>query len=257
MAIITAPNEIALLEEAGARLAHALDMVERAVVPGITPVELNKIAYDTIVEHGDHPAFYEYQPNGADFPFPATLCVSVNGDVVHGIPNGIPLEAGDIVGLDIGLRHHGFFVDMARTVAVGTIGASAQRLLQATKEALDAGIAAVVAGNYVGDIGHAVERVVKDTGFSVVVELGGHGVGRKAHEAPFIPNYGTPGDGPRLEKGMVLALEPIVTEGSPNIVLADDGYTYKTRDGKRAAHFEHTIRITETGQPKIITTMRG
>jgi len=184
--------------------------------------------------------------------YPATLCTSVNSDVVHCIPNEKPLENGDIIGIDIGLKHKGFIADMARTVPVGAIDKDAQKLINVTREALVRGIARAQVGGHVGDIGHAVSSFVRENGFSIVEGLGGHGVGKKLHEDPFIPNFGTKGTGAELTLGMVLAIEPIVNEGAKEIILDVDGYTYKTKDGKRSAHFEHTILITEDG-PEILT----
>ena len=255
MALLKTGEEIIVLRAAGKRLAHILRELSRAVRPGVSTKELDLIAEQLIREGGDVPAFLNYQPYGADFPYPATLCISVNDEVVHGLPKqDRQLEEGDIVGLDLGLIRNGLVVDSAVTVSVGKTDAIADTLMNATKQGLSAGIKAAVAGKRIGDIGHAIESVAKKNKFVVVEELGGHGVGHKVHEEPYIPNYGTPGKGQLLKPGMVLALEPIFNEGSPEVFLDKDGYTYKTKDGKRSAHFEHTILITE-GDPEILTIL--
>ncbi|MBI2047674.1 MAG: type I methionyl aminopeptidase [Parcubacteria group bacterium] len=247
MATIRAEEEKQIARESGRRLAAILYKVIEKVVHGITPRELDTYAEKLIRDGGDEPIFLGYKPGGAKMPYPATLCVSVNDEVVHGIPKGVPFKKGDIVGIDIGLQHKGFITDMARTVPDGVIDAKAQKLIAVTKEALVCGVKAAKTGAYVGDIGHAVSSHVKKNKFSIVEELGGHGVGKKLHEEPHIPNYGKKGTGVELREGMVLALEPIVNEGSRHVVLDSDGYTFKTKDGKRSAHFEDTILITKKG----------
>jgi methionyl aminopeptidase len=178
-------------------------------------------------------------------PYPATLCVSINNEVVHGIPNEAPrtLREGDIVALDLGLTHKGFTSDSAISIPVGTISPEAQRLMDVTRASLEAGMRVARPGARVGDISHAVESAFDGTGFSVVKVLGGHGVGTAVHEEPYIPNVGHPGTGPELVEGMVLALEPIANAGKAGVVLSKDGYTYRTKDGSLSAHFEHTILI--------------
>lgn len=240
-------EEIHILREAGKRLARVLSVVEKAVAPGVSTRELDTLARTLIEKGGDTPAFLGYMSEGAVYPFPATLCVSVNDEVVHGIPSERKLLTGDIVGLDIGLSHKGLFVDMARTVAVGEVDENAQRLIRATREALDAGIAEVRAGARLGDIGYAIERRGKKDKFGIIEELGGHGVGHHVHEDPYVANWGTRGTGQTLRAGMVLALEPMFNEGSRFVVLDKDQWTWKTRDKKRSAHFEHTVLVTEKG----------
>ena len=247
-------REIEILREAGKRLACVLDEVEKAIAPGVTTQELDTLAHDRIVAGGNTPAFLGYAPEGYTKGYPATLCVSVNDEVVHGIPSPKRvLKEGDIVGIDLGLRHRGLFVDSARTVPVGSVDSAAQALIETTRNALYAGIAAARAGGHVGDIGAAVESAVAGSGFSIVRELGGHGVGQHVHEDPFIPNFGKKGTGPKLKSGMVLAIEPMLNEGKPSVTLSPrDGYTFLTKDGKRSAHFEHTIVVTK-GAPEILT----
>lgn len=243
------------LVEGGKRLGEILRALRDTVAPGITAEQLDDMAERLIREGGDEPCFLGYQPEGASRPYPAALCVSVNDEVVHGIPNESvkTLKEGDIVGLDLGLRHKGVIVDAAITVPAGDVDAEAKKLLAATEKALAAGIAAAVPGKHVGDIAHAIQKVIESAGFSVVKELGGHGVGEFVHEEPFIPNFGRPGEGELLEEGMVLALEPIANAGKASVLLAPDGYTFRTKDGSRSAHFEHTI-LLQKGGARIITT---
>ena len=202
----------------------------------------------------DKPAFLHYKPAGAERPYPASLCVSINDEIVHGIPNESEkiLKEGDIVSLDMGLIHKGMIVDSAITVGVGEIDKKAKKLLQLTEESLYKGIKAAKGGNRVGDIGTAVAGHIKGSGLSVADELAGHGVGYKVHEDPFVPNIGVPGEGPLLRPGMVIAIEPMLNEGGSQIVFDEDGYTIRTKDGSRSAHFEHTILITE-GEAEILT----
>lgn len=233
------------LIEAGRRLAGVLDAVSEKVAPGVSAEELDDLAERLIRDGGDEPAFLGYTPEGALRPYPATLCVSINDEVVHGIPNESKkvLKEGDIVGLDLGLSHKGVIVDAAVTLPVGKVDATSEKLMRVTEAALSAGIAAARAGNHVGDISHAIEKAFKGSGFSIVKVLGGHGVGDTVHEEPFVPNVGKEGEGPKLVPGMVLALEPISAAGKGAVILAPDGYTYRTKDGSRSAHFEHTILI--------------
>lgn len=252
MSIIKTVEEITLLREAGRRLAAVLDQVEQAVVPGVTADELNDLSEKLIREGGNLPSFLHYWPEGAVEPYPATLCISVNDEVVHGIPTGRVIKDGDLVSIDLGLQYQGYHADMARTVMVGNVSEEAQKLVSTTKQALDAAIAAAQPENFVGDIGAAVEQVVKGSGFHIVKELGGHGIGTSVHEDPFIPNVGKPGSGLQLQSGMVLALEPILVAGSGKIELDPDGYTFKTADNTLAAHFEHTIVVTSKG-PEVFT----
>jgi methionyl aminopeptidase len=251
---ITNDTERENLIEGGKRLAAVLRALRDAAVPGATSEELDDLAEKLIREGGDEPCFLGYTPEGAHRPYPATLCVSVNDEIVHGIPNESvrTLKEGDIVGLDLGLSHNGIIVDAAITVPVGTIDVESRKLMHATEEALIAGIAAAVPGKYVGDISHAIQQVIEDAGFKVVKELGGHGVGEHVHEEPFIPNFGRPGEGELLEEGMVLALEPISATGKAAVVLSPDGYTFRTKDGSRSAHFEHTI-LLERSKARIVT----
>lgn len=251
---VTNTQERDILIEAGKRLAAVLAACAEKAVPGVSTEELDDLAERLIRDGGDEPAFLGYTPEGAGRAYPATLCVSINDEIVHGIPNESPkiLKQGDIVGLDLGLVHQGIIVDAAVTVPVGKVDAVSTALMRATEEALAAGIEAARVGNHVGDISYAIEKTLKNAGFAVVKPLGGHGVGDAVHEEPFIPNFGKPGEGPELTEGMVLALEPISSAGKGAVVLAPDGYTYRTKDGSRSAHFEHTILIEKSG-PLIVT----
>lgn len=254
MSILTEQKDIAALREGGGRLARVLGMLIKDATPGMSARALDKKAEEHIRAGGDTPAFLNYTPWGAKRPYPAVLCVSVNDEVVHGIPNESEkvFQNGDVVALDIGLIHQGIYVDMATTVAVGKVDAKGKKLIRATKEALEAGIKAARPGNRVGDIGAAIEAVAQSYGFSVVEELGGHGVGKVLHDEPHVPNFGTKGEGIELAPGMALALEPIFNEGKRGIKLMKDGYTYKTVDGLRSAHVEHTIFITDK-DPEVVT----
>lgn len=249
-------TERANLIEAGKRLSAVLAMLRTKVAPGVTTEELDDAAEQMIRDGGDEPCFLGYTPEGAQRPYPATLCVSINDEVVHGIPNESVkiLKEGDIVGLDLGLTHEGVIVDAAITVPVGQVSEETERLLFATEQSLAAGIAQAVPGNHMGDISNAIQKEIESAGFKVVKELGGHGVGDMVHEEPFIPNFGRLGEGPVLEEGMVLALEPISTAGKASVMLAPDGYTYRTKDGSRSAHFEHTILIEKNG-PLVVTKL--
>ena len=254
--MIKTPEEIILLREGGKRLAHILKEVAERTVPGATTDSLNALAERLIRKGGDIPSFLGYQPKGAKRPFPAAICISINEEVVHGIPNEHPrvINEGDIVGLDLGVTHKSLITDHAVSVIGGMGDESAKRLLRATEEALIAGIHAAKRGAHVGDIGAAVSEVGEKLGYGIVYEIGGHGVGHKVHEEPYISNIGEKGEGAELIPGMVIAIEPMFTEGTDKVTLMPDGYTFVTADGSRAAHFEHTILITD-GEPEILTEL--
>lgn len=254
MAKLKTHEDITILREGGKRLARVLRRLGEVVAPGVETSKLNELALIYIKEEGGEPSLVGYQPSFAERPYPAAVCVSVNNEVVHGIPNenSRTLLEGDIVGLDIVMTYKGLMVDTAATFPVGKVDEEAQKLIDATREALTAGIKKAVVGNRMGDIGFAIESVALKHGLSAVYELGGHGVGHAVHEEPMVPNVGDAGTGMKLEEGMVLALEPIFNEGEAEVDLGRDGYTYVTADGKRSAHFEHTIVITKSG-PEILT----
>lgn len=251
---IKTKEEIALLREGGKRHAQILRELAAMVKPGITAKELNDKANLLINQNGYKAAFLDYKPRGSDRPYPASLCVSINDEVVHGIPNEEDkvLKEGDIVSLDLGLIHGGMITDAAVTVAVGQVSPELQKLLAATKEALMSGIKAGKGGKKINDISKAIEMVAIKNGYGIVEELAGHGVGRSVHEEPFVPNFSTDRSTPVLQPGMVIAIEPIFNLGSKEIYLDNDGYTYRTADGLPSAHFEHTVLITK-GNAEILT----
>jgi methionyl aminopeptidase len=238
-------QEMASMREAGRVVAVVLRQLQAAVRPGVKTKELDELAETTIMQMKAEPAFKGYGG------YPATLCASINDEVVHGIPGERELEEGDIVGLDVGAIVEGFYSDGAVTVAVGSVSARARRLMKVTREALDLGIAQARAGKTVGDIAGAIERHVEKHGYSVVRELSGHGIGRNMHEAPQVPNFtaGAPAGQMRLrlEPGMTVAIEPMVNEGGAEVVRSSDGWTYRTRDGGLSAHYEHSVAVTENG----------
>jgi methionyl aminopeptidase len=248
---IKSPREIDIMARGGEILAATVWALERSVRPGMTTLDLDKIADDFIRSHpGATPAFKGL------YNFPASICTSINQEIVHGIPSKKRLiEEGDIVSIDIGVRLDGYYTDSATTVAVGKVDPESMRLLDVTKQALAAGIAAATAENHIGDIGAAVQGVVEAAGFSVVRDLVGHGIGVGFHEDPQVPNYGKPKRGVRLQPGLTIAIEPMVNVGQPGTRTMPDRWTVVSVDGTRSAHFEHTIAIRENG-PLILTELR-
>ncbi|MFW0837634.1 MAG: type I methionyl aminopeptidase [Candidatus Komeilibacteria bacterium] len=249
MSLLKTSQEIKELRIIGRELGMILKQVANSVKPGITTAALNEMAEELIEQAGGRPCFKGY---GEPYSFPAGLCVSLNEEIVHGIPGDRQVQEGDLVSLDIGMERNGLYTDMATTVAVGQVGQVERELMAVTAHALQLGIAQCRAGNTLGDIGHAIQSYVEKHGFGVVRDLVGHGVGHAVHEAPAVPNYGQAGKGQVLQVGMVLALEPMVTVGSYEIAYGDDDWTIKTADDSLSAHYEHTIAITEKG-PIIIT----
>jgi methionyl aminopeptidase len=248
MITLKSPREIDIMARAGAIVARTLDLVGTMVRPGVSTEELDREAERFIRTHkGATPSFKGL------YGFPKTLCISINEEIVHGIPSPTRLlREGNIVSIDVGVYLEGFHADSARTFPVGQISPEAERLLAATREALAAGIAQAKLGNHVGDIGHAVQGVAEAAGFGVVRELVGHGVGTRMHEDPQVPNHGQPRRGPRLQVGMTLAIEPMITAGSYLTKVLDDKWTVVTADASLAAHFEHTVAVTANG-PRILT----
>jgi methionyl aminopeptidase len=247
MIILKTPDEIEIMARASRLVAETLAMLRREVRSGITTEDLDRLAEQFIRSHGGTPAFKGYRN------YPKTLCASINDQVVHGIPSKRALKEGDIVGLDLGAIVDGFYGDSAVTVAVGNVTPRVAELLRVTEESLYAGIAQAVVGNRLSDISHAVQRHAEAAGFSVVTEFVGHGIGRQLHEEPQVPNYGKPGQGPRLQEGMVLAIEPMINMGNSGVRVLDDRWTAVTTDGSLSAHFEHTIAIQSSGPPRILT----
>ncbi len=247
MIVLKTSRELSIMKEACRISAGALQIAGKAVEPGVTTAELDRLAEEYIRSQGGEPNFKNY--NG----YPATACISVNNEVIHGIPSKTrKLKAGDIVSIDLGARFDGYHGDNAATFACGDISREAKRLMDTTRESLYKGIAAAVSGSRIGDIGHAVQTYVEAQGFSVVRQFVGHGIGTALHEAPEVPNFGTPGRGIRLLPGMTLAIEPMVNAGGFDVKIMPDGWTVLTKDGSLSAHFEHTVLITADG-PKIMT----
>jgi methionyl aminopeptidase len=249
MITIKTKEEIDILREGGKRHAFILRELADIVKPGVTSLDLENRAKELIAEGGDKSAFLDYKPYGAKRPYPATLCVSINDEVVHGIPNENvrTLKEGDIVSIDLGLVHKGLITDSAVTVPVGKVSLELTQLIEVTKKAMFAGIKAIKDGRKTGDVGQVISRLAAQYKYGVVEELAGHGVGYSVHEDPYVPNYGEAGEGDTLKSGMVLAIEPMFNLGSRKVVLDKDGYTFKTLDGKPSAHFEHTIVVTKSG----------
>jgi methionyl aminopeptidase len=246
MIIRKSAQEIEQMARAGRVVVETLSLLAEHVRPGVTTAELDVIAEEFICEQGGSPTFKGYRG------YPASICASPNEMVVHGIPGPSPLSEGDILSVDVGVTLGGFVADSAYTFAVGEISAEAERLLDACQSALQAGVEQCRPGNRLSDISHAIEVATEEAGFSVVRSLVGHGVGRTMHEDPQIPNFGPPGRGPLLAEGMTFAIEPMITAGGPDVVLHDDRWSISSRDGSLAAHFEHTVAITESG-PRILT----
>ncbi len=247
MIILKTPEEIQTMTKASSLVADTLRSLVSRIKPGVTTEELDQFAEDFIRSRGGIPAFKGYRS------YPKTLCTSVNEEVVHGIPSRRVLKEGDIIGLDLGAVVDGFYGDSALTVAVGSIPPKVAELLKVTEEALYKGIEKAVVGNRLSDISHAIQNHAEAAGFSIVTDFVGHGIGRQLHEEPQVPNYGKPGQGPRLQVGMVLAIEPMVTMGDAAVRVLEDQWTAVTRDGSLAAHFEHTIAIQEEGPPRVLT----
>ncbi len=248
---IKSPREIELIRESSKIVAEVLALLGSRIKPGMFTKELDEIAERFIRSRGGSPAFKGYGHDKKNL-FPASLCISVDDEVVHGIPNGRKLEEGQIVSIDVGVRKDGYYGDGARTFAVGRISEEKLRLMRVTEESLYKGLEKAVAGNHLHDISFAVQKYVEANGFSVVRDLVGHGVGKSLHEEPAIPNYGDPGTGVKLKEGMVLAIEPMVNAGTYKVNHDNDGWTVRTADKKPSAHFEHTV-VVRKGEPEILT----
>ena len=255
MILIKSSKEIEYMREAGRIVGLALKEIEKAVKPGITTHELDRIANNVLKHEGALPSFKGQEGFEGSEPYPATICASVNNQVIHGIPDNYELKEGDIISIDMGALKNGYHGDAARTFAVGEISEEAKKLIEVTKESFFNGIKFAKVGNRVSDISHAVQEHVEKFGFSVVRDFVGHGVGKELHEEPEVPNFGRPGHGPRLEKGMVIAVEPMVNAGKYDIDILRNGWTVVTSDGSLSAHYENTIVITE-GEPEILTLVK-
>jgi methionyl aminopeptidase len=249
--IVKSRDEISIMRESGRHLAEVLQIVIDAVRPGVIELELDEIVRREFKRRNIIPTFLGY-PHSGDNDYPATVCISINDEIVHGIPGKREIKEGDIVSIDLGCTHKGFVADSARTVPCGEVGPQKQKLIDVCREALNRGIGAARGGNRIGDIGYAIQTYVEGEGFSIVKEYVGHGVGRQMHEEPQIPNYGKAGTGLPLRPGMVIAIEPMVNIGGPETKRDPDNWTVRTRDGSLSAHFEHTLAITD-GEAEVLT----
>lgn len=247
MSLIKSEEEVELLRASNLLVSKTLGMLAEYIKPGISTLELDELAETYIRDNGGKPGFKNY--NG----FPSTLCTSVNEAVVHGIPSDYRLKDGDIISVDCGVILNGYYGDSAFTFPVGDVDPKVIRLLQVTRESLDAGVNAAVAGNRIGDISHAVQTVAEKAGYSVVRELVGHGIGKRLHESPEVPNFGRRGSGPKLERGLVICIEPMINMGRRETIQSGDGWTVKTADGKHSAHFEYAVAV-DRGKPDVLTT---
>jgi methionyl aminopeptidase len=252
MIIRKSAAELDVMQQAGGIVADTHALLGEHIRPGVTTAELDRIADEYIRSRGGYPTFLGYP--GA-YPYPASICASLNDVVVHGIPNDEPLNEGDVLSVDVGVTYEGFVGDSAFTYKVGEVDEEADRLLEICGAALRAGIEKARAGAHLSDVSNAIQTVTEEAGFAVIRSLVGHGVGRNMHEDPQIPNFGEPGRGPVLAPGMTLAIEPMITAGGPEVVVRDDRWTIATRDGSLAAHFEHTVAVTD-GEPRILTAAR-
>lgn len=246
-------EEIELMRESALMVSRTLGIIAREIKPGVTPLYLDRLAEEYIRDNGGIPAFKGYKGSRGIPDFPATLCISINEAVVHGIPGNEPLKDGDIISVDCGVKKNGFFGDHAYTFAVGEIKPEVQKLIDVTKESLYLGIKQMVSGNRIGDISYAIQQHAESHGFGVVRELVGHGLGKSMHEEPEVPNYGKRGDGPKIKEGLVLAIEPMINMGTKNIKQLSDGWTIITADHKPSAHFEHDVAVID-GKPEILSS---
>ena len=241
MISIKSDREIDLMRQAGYMNFLTHEEIKKHIRPGVTTKELDKVAYDFITKNNCVPSFLNYEG------YPASICTSINDEVVHGIPGNTKLKNGDIISIDVGVGYKNYQSDAARTYIVGDVSDDIKRLVETTEKSLYAGLSAIKAGAHIGDIGARIQKVAEDEGFGVIRELVGHGVGTDVHEDPDVPNYGKEGSGMTLKKGMVIAVEPMITLGKRYVYMEDDDWTIKTDDGLPAAHFEHTVLVTDTG----------
>lgn len=252
---IKSRRELERMREAGRHTGEILLVLRESAKPGVTTAELDRIAAKELEKRGLVSPFLGYSPGGLP-PYPAVLCVSINDEIVHGIPGSRELEEGDILSLDFGVDLEGFHGDSAITIPIGPIPDEAEKLVDTTRQALYSGIEQMVPGKRLSDIGHAVQAKAEGGGYAVVRQFVGHGIGREMHEPPQVPNYGRPGRGPRLAAGMVFAIEPMVNAGTEKVRMLDDEWTAVTADGELSAHFEHTVAITDAG-PEVLTAVDG
>lgn len=252
MIFLKTERDLEAMRRAAALVGQAHAEVARLIRPGVTTRELDRVAEQVLRDHGGRPAFKGYAFPGVP-PFPGTLCLSVNDVVVHGMPSDEALQEGDVISVDCGVELNGYFGDYAYTYMVGEVSEKKQRLLEATKQALHEGINRAIAGNRVGDIGHAVQTYCERRGFGVVRDLVGHGIGRKMHEDPQIPNYGRRGAGKKLKDGLTICIEPMITGGTAEVTVDSDGWTIRTADREPAAHFEHMV-VVRRGEPEVLSS---
>lgn len=247
-------EEIKTMREGGRRLAVIVQKIAEVCKAGVMTADLDDLAYKLITEGGDKPSFLNYRPRSSKNGFPSTLCVSINDEIVHGVPtiNSQELKEGDVVGLDCGLIHNGLYLDHAITIGIGEVSKEAKRLMQITKEALNSGIKQARVGNKIGDIGFVIAKQAYDNDLGIIQGLSGHGVGYGVHEEPYVPNEGRKGTGENIEEGLVIAIEPMFSLGGGEMKVARDGFTFVTKDGSTAAQFEHTVAVTENG-PEVLT----
>ena len=250
---LKAPWELAVMRANGRRLAEVAAMLREQLCVGVTTLDLDRMAEEKVRSMGAHPSFKGYSPPGMP-PYPGTLCTSVNSEVIHGIPNSRPLEAGDVISVDMGLHYGGYHADMAFTASLGKPDERVKELLDVTRKSLYTGIAQALSGKRIGDIGYAIESTIKPHRLGIVRQFAGHGIGRALHERPSVPNYGKAKTGDLIKPGMCIAIEPMVTLGTWKTKILQDGWTVVTTDNSIAAHFEHTIAITENG-PEILTRL--
>lgn len=253
MIYLKTKEEIELMRESALMVSRTLGLIAAQIKPGVVPADLDKLAEEFIRDNGGIPAFKGYKGGRGVPDFPATLCISINEAVVHGIPGKKALISGDIISVDCGVKKNGYFGDHAYTFAVGEVKPEILKLIEVTKESLLIGIQQMVAGNRIGDISFAIQQHAEKHGFGVVRELVGHGLGRIMHEEPEVPNYGKRGDGPKIKEGLVLAIEPMINLGTKNIKHLNDGWTIITADGKPSAHFEHDVAVID-GKPELLST---
>lgn len=253
MIYLKTKEEIELMRESALMVSRTLGIIAREVKPGVIPLDLDRLAEEYIRDNGGIPAFKGYKGGRGVPDFPATLCISVNEAVVHGIPGKQPLKEGDIISVDCGVKKNGFYGDHAYTFGVGEIKPELKQLLEVTKESLYIGIQQMVSGNRIGDISYAIQQHAEKHGYGVVRELVGHGLGKSMHEEPEVPNYGKRGDGPKIKEGLVLAIEPMINLGTKNIRQLNDGWTIITADGKPSAHFEHDVAVID-GKPELLSS---
>lgn len=252
MIICKSASEIETMKEVGQIVARVLLKIEKILEPGITTGEIDRIAEKTIRAHGATPAFKGYMGRLSSRAFPSSVCISINEEVVHGIPGKNRIDNGDLVSIDVGVKKNGFYGDAARSFMIGKVNSTAEKLWKATSEALDKAIDKCIAGNRLSDLSNCIEKRALSSGFSVVRDFVGHGIGKKMHEDPQILNYGPPGQGPLLKKGMVLAIEPMLNEGGSDVEILDDLWTVATADRKLSCHFEDSVAVTLDG-PLVLT----